>query len=102
MTRKPKAPVIEPFTIVVAEWEDCYANASSQFNTVEEALASYSPMIRRTVGYYVGENEHAVLLATDDDRVSNAREALGGVMYIPKALIRSPLRVMGGYKMKYK
>ena len=100
--KKPVDPAIPPFTIVVAEWEDVYANASNQFETISSALESHTPMIRRSVGFYVGEKDGIVMMATDDDRVTNAKEAIGGLMYIPKMLLKSPLKVIGALKIKYK
>ncbi len=97
-TRKPSVPYKpQPFDIVVVEWEDACAHASMQVNSPEEAIASYTPAIRRTVGYFVGQTKDVLILASDDDRVLQGTgvpsEASGGLMFTPVKMVRGITKV---------
>lgn len=93
-TKKPLPPKKpEPFDIVIAEWEDASAFGSMQVSTPDEAVTSYSPVIRRTVGYFVAHTKDLLVLANDDDRTvqgsGTLTESLGGIMYIPAKMVRA-------------
>jgi hypothetical protein len=92
-TKKPLPPKKpEPFDIVICEWEDASAYGSMQVSTPTEAVASYTPVIRRTVGYFVAHTKDLLVLANDDDRMVQGAgalsEAMGGIMYIPAKMVR--------------
>jgi len=94
----PPAPYKpQAFDIVVVEWEDACAHASMQVSSPEEASASYTPAIRRTVGYFVSQTKDVLILASDDDRVlqgtGTPSEACGGLMFTPRAMVRNITKV---------
>ena len=89
--------VPRPWDVVECVWEDAALYASSQFDSLEEALASYRPMMRTSVGYWVGVavsgGRRAVLIAVDDDRSATQLNAIGGISQIPEGMIREIRRV---------
>jgi hypothetical protein len=97
--RKPQDPPIEAFTIVVVEWEDAYSSAAASYSSPQEALDSHFPLIRRSVGFYLGESKGSVILGTDDDRTGPTDGSCGGRMGIPKSLV-SKITKVGSIKLK--
>lgn len=81
----------EPFTPVVAIWEDCYTEAQSQFESPATALAAYKPCIRKSHGLYVGRamrnGRDCVVIATDDDRNEDCPTGIGGPIFIPSGML---------------
>ncbi len=81
--RKPQA-----FDIVVVSWEDATASGSQQHESPAATLASYTPCIRRTTGYWAGRTKDVVCVCTDDDRTASSPLAIAGPMWIPASLVR--------------
>lgn len=77
-----------PHEPVVVKWIDASHDAGTQFDSPQSALDAYRPAIRRSIGFWVGRSGEAVHIATDDDRSSEARSALGGVAAIPTGMVR--------------
>jgi len=91
---KPKPEeMLQPFDVIIVEWEDAYQNPQSQYSSPEEIVAAYTPCIRRTVGYFMGRNKNVTIVATDDDRTSDNPRAIGGPVFIPAHLVRSTVRI---------
>lgn len=84
--KKPVTP--KPFDLVVVHWEDACTMSSMQVTNPAEALALYTPTMRRSTGYFCGRTKAVVVIATDDDRVGTSPHALGGISYIPTSLVR--------------
>lgn len=82
----------EPFTEVIIHWVDAAGAASDTYVSVKDALESFKPARRKTLGYFLGyakkDGETALLIATDDDRTPDIPEACGAVFNCPVTLIR--------------
>ena len=89
--KRPVPP--KPFDLVVVTWEDACTMSSMQVTTPQEAVQLYTPIIRRSTGYFCGKTKAVTVISTDDDRTSVSPHALGGISYIPTSLVRDILVV---------
>jgi hypothetical protein len=87
-------PRLRPFDCVVVTWEDACSDAIESFSSPADALASYKPVIRKTIGFWIGWAEKdgrvCAMLAIDDDRrnsLGEGRRSLSGPSQIPKGMI---------------
>src|SRR6185503_15897801 len=75
----------------IVTWEDAVHNAGEQHESPQAGLSSYKPYLRRSIGFYVGRAEKdgrsCVVLATDDDRSDQSPEGVGGLFYVPSAMV---------------
>lgn len=79
---------IAPFAHVVVTWHDAETWATMQYDSPEEAIKAYVPALRKTIGYWLGHTEEVVVLGTDDDRSSERPKAVGGIHFIPHAMVK--------------
>ena len=81
----------DPFHPVIVEWEDACGQLDVSAETVDEATFDYEPMIRRTIGFFVGfvqkHGREALIITSDDDRAERHPERMGGVICIPTGMI---------------
>lgn len=80
----------EPYEPVVILWEDCVARPE-QHETIGGAMKAYVPFVRKSIGFYVGQTEQVLVIATDDDRANNA--AVASCSYIPAGMVRGIERI---------
>ena len=86
------AAKIAPMQPCIVTWEDAVHNAGEQHESVAAGLASYKPYFRRSIGFYVGrtkevEGRSFVVLCTDDDRSTDSPDAVGGLFFVPAAMV---------------
>ena len=72
------------------------SDALSTYSPPAEAMAAYRPVIRRTIGFWVGwaekDGRTCAMVAADDDRRAGTHESRRGVAgpsQIPKGMIVS-------------
>jgi hypothetical protein len=75
----------------IVTWEDAVHLAGEQHESVAAGLSSYKPYFRKSIGFYVGRAEKdgraCVVLATDDDRSAESPDGVGGLFYVPAAMV---------------
>jgi hypothetical protein len=85
------AAKIAPMQPCIVTWEDAVHNAGEQHESVQAGLASYKPYFRKSIGFYVGRAEKdgraCVVLCTDDDRSEQSPDGVGGLFFVPAAMV---------------
>ncbi len=77
---------LKKFDPVVVEWLD--ATGTKESHDSEEFVASYVPMIRRTVGFYLHCSEHGIFITETDDRLGVLSEDCENITVIPLSMLR--------------
>lgn len=84
----------KPFDPVIVTWSDAYVEATEVCDSPSEALKAYKPLLRKSIGFWVGRSDACVAIATDDDRKTDTPQRLGGISYIPLAMV-THIEVLG-------
>lgn len=79
----------EPFAPCIIKWEDAYTDATAQYDSPQHALDGHKPAIRSSIGFWIGRTPSLVAFATDDDRGPDSKQGIGGISYLPAAMVRS-------------
>ncbi len=85
MARKRKPKQFEPVSVT---WLD--ASRWNEQQKADKLTEVYKPCIRKTIGWYIGETDDVLLVATEDDRNANLGEDdCDGINAIPHGMIRT-------------
>ncbi len=71
---------------VVVEWLD--ATGTKESHDSEEFVASYVPMVRRTIGFYLHCSDHGIFITETDDRLGILSEDCENITVIPLSMLR--------------
>lgn len=84
---------LKPFDIIICTWEDAWGDSATAYDSNREALAAYRPLLRKTVGWYVGvaecDGRRALIMGSDDDRVRTDGNGVGGLIFTPEGMVIS-------------
>lgn len=73
---------MKEYTIVEVEWGDAFID-TDDFND-KDALKT-EPVYRKTVGYFIAQNKHGLILATDVYKKDS--EGVAGKLFIPWGMV---------------
>lgn len=77
--------VIPKWTPTIVTWTDAATHGESYDS--EEFVASYRPMVRRTVGFFLYRDDKGIYITETDDREGNLHEDCERITVIPPAMI---------------
>lgn len=85
-------PKLRKFTPVVVTWHDAITETGDVKS--DNALKNDAPVVRRSIGWWVGVGEFNVLIAMERDKpLTDDDTDCGGIGRIPKRMVTSVARL---------
>lgn len=89
---RPKKTALAKWTPVCVEWEDAYACGDK--NLATEHLRTYTPCIRKSIGFLAHLDKNRIMIVGTDDRLANSDGDADDLVVVPTGMVRkiTPLR----------